>query len=1065
MSDTVPRKVLHGVIPARRKKKVPPGTPLGSPSSGASGPGAYPGLLYYGGPVAADPQVYIVFLGDWTSSANQTRAGNLKQFVSDLLASSFMNVISQYTCSAQGSLANSVFVSNTNTNLFHADLVTLLQTAINNGTIPEPTDPSHVYIVYLDDNTAIDDTVAGVVMCEPMSDTSFGYHSFFTTTKGNPFYFAVVPGLTDTCLQNSCPGGDSTCSLQLTMTQEQRQTKVTSHELAEMVTNPQNSGFEASSKWAWDDDEAGEIGDICNDIIGNITVGPNTWTVQPIYSKWDDMNTNGATTCVYGEPGPMPCLLPHCSLIIQRSTYGKDEVNSLLSGGQVAYTDAGYVVIDGFVPAQLGLTGSNLNEPPNLASLISFTGTFAGLESQGVTLAFDSTTGVQLEDSTNLTGIQTITVPYNVQFATVNGQLVAFDGVPASPGYQDFTLAATVASSASTGYPAISASSSTAEIEFVLQADPYMMSGETWWVSNDMRVFTVTPATLAGNPLPSSTTPWNSTPNEYIKALINELNTNFTDPPLANTPFNAIAYGEDQSALLLSQNDTSGNAVYNFALARLHLQGDTASNVRTFFRLFISSSPDTDFDTGTTFRSLPQTDSMGNNMAGTLIPMLGFPSSDMTSTIPFFAEPRVPSTSESMTRQSDPSNVQTIPSPLIATPPTPGSQVLAYFGCWLDINQTVAQFPLNPATASTPNGPWTASEILSIPSIIMGNHACLVAEVSYDPDPIPAGANAATSDKIGQRNLSWGSSDNPGPADAHRVPTLFDLRPTSAQVPATALPDELMIDWGNTPAGSVASIYWPQLEADSVLALASRHYSLLRLTKADAHTIRCMTGALTYIPIPAGTGPNLAGLITLDLPQTVRAGQMFHVVVRRLSTRSIGRDTVKGRTNPLSWRYVVGAFQINIPVETSKTLLDPEESILAVYKWKIEQVPSTNRWHPVLRRYIDQLSGRFAGLGGSPGSVQPSQTGGKPGVGKGETSRQIECTGKVEALIFDRFGDFEGFLLRTERGQKLTFSAREHAIEDRVREAWLDRLVISVFVEPSDRQQPVMIVLRRAPRH
>ena len=65
----------------------------------------------------------------------------------------------------------------------------------------------------------------------------------------------------------------------------------------------------------------------------------------------------------------------------------------------------------------------------------------------------------------------------------------------------------------------------------------------------------------------------------------------------------------------------------------------------------------------------------------------------------------------------------------------------------------------------------TKRSILPIPAIIMSQHACIVAEIAYDPDPIPAGANAATSDKIGQRNLSWAGSDNPGPADTHRVPT------------------------------------------------------------------------------------------------------------------------------------------------------------------------------------------------------------------------------------------------------------------------------------------------------
>jgi len=171
---------------------------------------------------------------------------------------------------------------------------------------------------------------------------------------------------------------------------------------------------------------------------------------------------------------------------------------------------------------------------------------------------------------------------------------------------------------------------------------------------------------------------------------------------------------------------------------------------------------------------------------------------------------------------------------LIPTPPAPGSEVLAYFGCYLDINQPQPQFPLNLSTASTPNGPWKPSEILPIPAIIMGNHACLVAEISYDPDPIPPGANAETSDEIGQRNLYWGPSDNPGPANAHRVPALFDIRPTIATLPPSAPPDELMIEWGNTPPGSAASIYLPGADADQILNLADQFYGINKLTRSTA---------------------------------------------------------------------------------------------------------------------------------------------------------------------------------------------------------------------------------------
>lgn len=83
-----------------------------------------------------------------------------------------------------------------------------LQNSINSTDpathLPEP-GSSQVCIIFLDDSTAVDDETAGVVMCEATSDNAFGYHTFFTTTAGNTFPFAVIPGLTDPCVTNSCP--------------------------------------------------------------------------------------------------------------------------------------------------------------------------------------------------------------------------------------------------------------------------------------------------------------------------------------------------------------------------------------------------------------------------------------------------------------------------------------------------------------------------------------------------------------------------------------------------------------------------------------------------------------------------------------------------------------------------------------------------------------------------------------------------------------------------------------------------------------------------------------------
>ena len=160
----------------------------------------------------------------------------------------------------------------------------------------------------------------------------------------------------------------------------------------------------------------------------------------------------------------------------------------------------------------------------------------------------------------------------------------------------------------------------------------------------------------------------------------------------------------------------------------------------------------------------------------------------------------------------------------------------------------------------------------------------------FQPDRI-----REASDKLAQRNLQVTHSDNPGPAATHRIPQTFDIRPSAVAALQTQV-DELMIDWGRIPHGSTASLYWPQVQASDVLALASRLYPSHSLTSTDAHTIACkVSGGVTYVPIPMSAGENFAGLFTVDLPTTVVTGQEFNVVVRRIGRRSNTEPKPVGR--------------------------------------------------------------------------------------------------------------------------------------------------------------------------
>jgi hypothetical protein len=480
--------------------------------------------------------------------------------------------------------------------------------------------------------------------------------------------------------------------------------------------------------------------------------------------------------------------------------------------------------------------------------------------------------------------------------------------------------------------------------------------------------------------------------------------------------------------------------------------GASASNVRVFFRLWVAQSCDTDFQPTTTYQS-----TLGTSGPDLGLPVFPLPSGiglvdpygQTIQTIPFFA------TDASGTHDYDGTNpngnIRTV------TVPMGADKTWAYFGCFLDVYNASNQ------------------------SKFAGTHHCIVAQIAYDETPI-ANAGGVTlspesSDKLAQRNLQITSSGNPGFPESHRVPQAFDTRASEPPIAKGNLQDyadELMIDWGEVPVGSLATIYWPQVNAQEVLKLAANS-STHRLGAAGAHTISVRTTkGVTYIPIPFAKATNFAGLFTVDLPNTITTGQELDVRIRRVVSRrpyhrpnsinavAVGAPSAsKGAVN---WRYVTGTFQVKIPVGDESQLLRPEENTLAILKWRLEQYPPLYRWRPVLERYIELIEGRVRGFGGDPGKVKPSPTG-LPPLPTSPAPEGKHCwRGKVSAVVYDRFGDFEGFDLETEHGEERRFHATENALEDIVRPAWIERMLIAVWAERHEPHRPVSIKLLRAPR-
>ncbi|HYX30995.1 MAG TPA: sialidase family protein [Pyrinomonadaceae bacterium] len=634
--------------------------------------------------------------------------------------------------------------------------------------------------------------------------------------------------------------------------------------------------------------------------------------------------------------------VPHCAFLMERSTLGQDEIDARRSLGSPVVDDAFHVVIDGLTASELGIVDSSTKL--NVASPMGMT--------------------ISCNGNTSATGgygseIQRFTFNYKIDFGATDD---AFN----FPGPSK-----TIVLNVSTH--GLSASG---EFDLIKQPNPFILDGTPPWLSVDLRVLSLAEDEIRfGMSCPDAA----SAPL-FIQTLISALKNG-----------NGKAGGEDFSnlddKLFVFPTNKQKKKVFNFAIARVHYIGTIGAHapnwVRVFFRLFPALTTSTAFDLNGGYRRHDADATHPNPIA-----RAGIQGSEYI-TVPCFAKERIDSTSDTMDNQTDaPYNVQEIDADPM------GKEVFRFFGCWLDINQPLKPDGITPNNVLPVNvdvnkdGPFQdpANPPLPVQQAIMRNHhQCLIAEIAFDPVAITKGKDPFNSDKLAQRNLSWADLPNPGVDGSRRAPNTFEIRPTPSSLPLHETLDEMMIEWGNVPAGTTAQIYLPAVDVEEILTTATRMYTTHSLTRIDGHTLQCAACGITYVPIPRGANLNFAGLLSLDFPAGIKRGQLFNVVVKQV-TSAFGTTTTPPpgtpappatvvKTYPIKWRRILGAFQINFPVQTKALLLRDEERLLSLMKWIGEAIPADNRWYPIFQRYLGQLSDRVAGFGGNPDEILPSPDG------------------------------------------------------------------------------------------
>jgi len=233
-----------------------------------------PTVTYHGGALMPHVEAQNVFLGsDWsTSSSLKTTKASLDSYIGYIVNSPYMDALTTagYNVgrgTATAGVVDSINITKTKY-LTDSSIQSEVQKLITSGSVAAP-DANRLYVVYVEPGVKVRDSDGST------SVSSFlGYHGAFAgktaAAKSIDVRYVVLPN----------PGTPNpTPSSQGFASTFQELTAVTSHELAEAVTDP-DVGYK---KLGWyDDTKNGEIGDL-TDKLAIL----NGYTVQRVVGKND----------------------------------------------------------------------------------------------------------------------------------------------------------------------------------------------------------------------------------------------------------------------------------------------------------------------------------------------------------------------------------------------------------------------------------------------------------------------------------------------------------------------------------------------------------------------------------------------------------------------------------------------------------------------------------------------------------------------------------------------------------------------------------------------------------
>lgn len=238
-----------------------------------------PTVSFFGGNVLPHVQAQALYLGnEFSSGTANAETATLEAFLKNLTGGPYLQALSRagYNVGTGSAVAGAVDNASltAGSTITDAFIRSRLQADVNSGLLKAP-NANSLYVVYVEPNVAVNlgsgqgTTQQGIL----------GYHTAFVGANGTPIRYAVVVA----------PGGAAhNSALPEAATAVDQLTAVTSHELAEAVTDPDVNSNVNNGRLGWYDPQRGEIGDIVeND--PNAFVRLNGQLVQEVADRNDQL--------------------------------------------------------------------------------------------------------------------------------------------------------------------------------------------------------------------------------------------------------------------------------------------------------------------------------------------------------------------------------------------------------------------------------------------------------------------------------------------------------------------------------------------------------------------------------------------------------------------------------------------------------------------------------------------------------------------------------------------------------------------------------------------------------